>query len=142
MQGETMNKLIHRQKGMTFLGFVILMAVIAAFVLFGLRLFPLYNTKMGLVSVMKSVASQPNAENFNQTDVWKVFYNNADIQGLRVFTEQVVREQVKLEKNEDGSGKTIHVTFEERNKLFDDIELILVFDETMPMGGGAGGGDE
>ena len=137
-----MNKLLHRQKGMTFLGFVILMAVIAAFVLFGLRLFPLYNTKMGLVSVMKSVAIQPNAENFSQADVWKMFYNNADIQGLRAFDDKLVKESVKLEKDEDGSGKVIHVTFEQRNKLFDDIELILVFDETMPMGGGAGGGDE
>ena len=137
-----MNKLIHRQKGITFLGLIIVLAVIAAFVLFGLRVFPLYNTKLGIMAVMKSVASQPNADSFSQADVWKVFYNNADIQGLRVFTEQVVREQVKLEKNEDGSGKTIHVTFEERNKLFDDIELLLNFDETMPMGGGAGGGDE
>ena len=137
-----MNKLIHRQKGITFLGLIIVLAVIAAFVLFGLRVFPLYNTKLGIMAVMKSVASQPNADSFSQADVWKVFYNNADIQGLRVFTEQVVREQVKLEKNEDGSSKTIHVTFEERNKLFDDIELLLNFDETMPMGGGAGGGDE
>ena len=137
-----MNKLIHRQKGITFLGLIIVLVVIAAFVLFGLRVFPLYNTKLGIMAVMKSVASQPNADSFSQADVWKVFYNNADIQGLRVFTEQVVREQVKLEKNEDGSGKTIHVTFEERNKLFDDIELLLNFDETMPMGGGAGGGDE
>ena len=137
-----MNKLIHRQKGITFLGLIIVLAVIAAFVLFGLRVFPLYNTKLGIMAVMKSVASQPNADSFSQADVWKVFYNNADIQGLRVFTEQVVREQVKLEKNEEGSGKTIHVTFEERNKLFDDIELLLNFDETMPMGGGPGGGDE
>ena len=137
-----MNKLIHRQKGITFLGLIIVLVVIAAFVLFGLRVFPLYNTKLGIMAVMKSVASQPNADSFSQADVWKVFYNNADIQGLRVFTEQVVREQVKLEKNEEGSGKTIHVTFEERNKLFDDIELLLNFDETMPIGGGAGGGDE
>jgi len=137
-----MNKLIHRQKGITFLGLVIMLAVIASFVLFGLRLFPLYNTKLGLMSVMKSVASQPDAESFSQADVWKVFYNNADIQGLRVFSEQVVREHVKLEKDEEGSGKSIHVTFEERNKLFDDIELLLNFDETMPMGGGASGGDE
>lgn len=137
-----MNKLIHRQKGITFLGLVIVLAVIAAFVLFGLRVFPLYNTKLGILAVMKSVASQPSADSFSQADVWKVFYNNADIQGLRVFTEQVVKEQVKLEKNEDGSGKVLHVTHEERNKLFDDIELLLNFDESMPMAGGAGGGDE
>jgi hypothetical protein len=136
-----MNNIIHRQKGITFLGVVIVLAVIAAFVLFGLRLFPLYNTKFKTLSVMKYVASQPNAGNLSKTDVWTLFYNNADVQGLLMFeSDKTVKEVVKLEKDDEGT-EVIHVKFEERNKLFDDIELVLVFDESLPMGG-AGGGDE
>lgn len=127
---------------MTFLGFIILMGVIASFVLMGLRLFPLYNEKFKVLAVMKSVASQPNAANMSQSEMQKVFYNNADVQDVRMFEEnKTVAEHVKLEKDEDGSGM-IHVFFEKRNKLFDDIDLVLNFDETMPMSGGAGGGDE
>ena len=127
---------------MSILGFAIVLAVIAAFVMFGLRLFPLYNTKFRVLEVMKQVASQPNAASLSQADAWKLFYNNADVQGLSIFeSERTVKEDVKLEKNDEGTN-VIHVQFEERNKLFDDIELILVFDESMPMGGGAGGGNE
>ena len=140
-----MNKIIKKQCGITFLGIVIILAALAAFVLFGLKLFPLYNDKFKVLSVMKYVASQPNAESLPQAEAWKLFYNNADVQGLRMFEQdKTVRDHVKLEKDEDGSGNVIHVFFEERNKLFDDIALVLEFDETMSMGkaGGAGGGNE
>ena len=139
-----MNKIIHTQRGMTFLGFVIVMAVIAGFVLMGLRLFPLYNEKFKVLSVMKSVANQPNAASMSQAEMQKVFYNNADVQGVRMFEkDQTVRDHVKLEKEKDGPA-VIHVFFEKRNKLFDDIDLVLNFDKSIPISGGgaAGGGDE
>jgi len=135
-----MNKIIHRQKGMTFLGLVFILAIIASFVLFGVRVFPLYNTKFGVLKVMKYVVSQPGADKFTYEDVFKLFYDNADIQGLRMFEmDKTVRDDVKLERGDNG-GHVLHVTFEQRNKLFDDIDLVLNFDKTMPMGGG--GGDE
>ena len=130
-----MNKLFHKQQGVTFLGFLIVMAVIVSFILFGLRLFPLYNDKFKVLSIMKSIASQPNAQTLNQTDTWNMFIKNADIQGLLIFNQdQAVKDAVTLEKNEEGSGNVIHVYFEKRNKLFDDIDLILDFDESLPMG--------
>lgn len=137
-----MNNIIHRQNGISLIGFVIVLAVLAAFVMLGLRLFPLYSTKFRVLDVMKYVASQPGAEKFSQTDVWNLFYKNADIQGLSMFgKDQTVKDDVKLEKG-DKSGAVIHVTFEERNPLFGDIELVLDFDESMPLGGGVSGGNE
>ena len=139
-KGAIMNKIIHTQRGMTFLGFVFLMGVIAAFVLMGLRLFPLYNEKYKVLSVMKSVANQPNAASMSQADMQKLFYNNADVQDVRMFEkDQTVRDHVKLEKEKDGQG-VIHVFFEKRNKLFADIDLVLNFDQSMPMGGGGAAG--
>ena len=136
-----MNKIIYRQKGITFLGVVFVLAIIASFVLFGLKLFPLYNTKFGILKVMTHVVTQPDAAAMSQTDAWKLFYNNADIQGLRMFElDKTVKEHVKVERTENGN--VLHVIYEERNKLFDDIELVLNFDKSMPMGGGTGGGDE
>ena len=129
---------------MTFIGFLILMAVVASFVLFGLRMFPLVNEKFKVLQVMKSVANQPDAAAMTQTEVWKIFYNNADVQDVRMFEkDQTVKDHVKLEKQKDGPA-VIHVFFEMRNKLFDDFDLVLNFDESVPMagGGGAGGGNE
>jgi len=136
-----MNKIICKQDGLTFLGFLIVLGVIGAFALMALRLFPLYNEKFKVLAVMQSVANQPNSGSMTQAEVWKVFYNNADVQGVRMFGEnKVVMEHVKLEK-EDGAP-VLHVFFEKRNKLFDDIELVLNFDKTLPLGSRAGGGDE
>ena len=134
-----MSKIIHKQKGITFVGFVIVMAVIASFVLFILRLFPLYSEKMKIMTVMEYIATQPNAATMNQADVWKLFINNANIQAVSQFPkDQDVRDHVKLEKSEDGSGNVIRVYFDKRSPLFDDIELILDFDQSLPMGGAPG----
>jgi hypothetical protein len=127
---------------MTFLGFGIAAAVFIAFILFGLRLFPLYNEKLKVMTAMKSVVNQPNAANFTQSEMQMSFYKNADINGSTIFgTEKAVKQYVKLERGEKGGPQLIHIAFEMRNKLFDDIELVLVFDDSMPMSSEGGGGD-
>lgn len=132
-----MNRNIKRQDGVTLIGLVLILGVIAAFVLMGLRLFPLYNEKFRVLQIMKTVTSQSDAATMTQAQMQKVFYSNATIQSSTVFNRQtVVSENVKLEKGEGGGVPLIHVTFELRNPLFDDFELVLNFDESMPMSGG------
>ena len=57
-----MKTLYKQQRGITFLGVLIIMAVIATYVLLGVRLYPLYYEKTQVINAMKGAANQPNVE--------------------------------------------------------------------------------
>jgi len=52
---------IKKQSGLTFIGLCIVLAIIVVFVLFGLRVFPLYNEKLQIESAINSVVNQPDS---------------------------------------------------------------------------------
>ena len=54
-----MKNLLKRQEGMSFLGILIIFAMLGCFFLFGLRAFPLYTEYFAIKQAMKGVAAQP-----------------------------------------------------------------------------------
>ena len=55
-----MRYLSKNQSGMTFLGILMILAMLGCFFLFGLRAFPVYTEYFAMKQSMKAVANQPN----------------------------------------------------------------------------------
>ena len=136
-----MKKLISKQRGITMWGIIFICAFIALVTLLVMRAFPLYNTKMQVVSAMNSVASRPDATSMSETDVRKYFLRTMQSStNLDIFTDRTVRELVNVEKPKSkGESRVLHVTFTAKNKLFQDIQLLLEFDQQVPLRGPSGG---
>ena len=134
-----MMKLASKQRGITFIGLVFVFGIIVWVVLFGLRLFPLYNEKMQVVSAMKSVSSRPDAAKLSTKDIQKYFLRNVQINGVERFNSGNIKDFLKVNKAKKGRAKTIHVQFEATNKLYQDIELLMRFDQEMEIRGANGG---
>jgi len=137
-----MKKMIDKQRGITFLGLCFILAVIGVFVLLGVRLFPLFNEKFRVITAMKSVANQSGSANYSVEEARKYFLRNVEISGSYFFDDRNVKEYVTIEKpKKKGDPKLLIVAFETRNKFFDDIEFVLVFEDTIELKGEAGGGE-
>lgn len=135
-----MNKMLNQQRGVTFLGWLIILAIIAFFVMITLRLFPLYNEKMIVVSAMNSVASRPEVTQMSNTDVVKTFLRTVQVGGSQHFNDRTVKQFVKVEKPEaKGGGRLLTVTYEVRNKFYDDIEFVMNFNRSVELGGSSSG---
>lgn len=135
-----MKNMMKKQKGVTFIGWCIILAIIAFFVLITLRLFPLYNEKMIVVSAMKSVSSRPGISEETDREIRKQFLRTVQIGGSNRFDDQSVMKLVTIEKpRESGGNKRLTVGFEARNKFFDDIDFVLVFNESYELRGGGTG---
>lgn len=136
-----MNKLLNEQRGVTFLGWIIILAIIGYFVLFTLRLFPLYNEKMIVSSAMESVASRPGVDKMSDADVFKNFLRTVQVGGSVRFDDRSIKELAKIEKpKKKGEPRKLTVIFEIRNKFFQDIELVLNFNKSVDLTGTASGG--
>lgn len=136
-----MKKLISKQNGLTMWGLLFILSFIALVTLLVMRAFPLYNQKMQVISAMNSVASRPDATSMSETDVRKYFLRTMEsATNMDTFTDSTVKKLVNVEKpSTKGGSRMLHVTFTAKNKLFQDIQLMLEFDQQVPLRGPEGG---
>ena len=124
-----------RQKGMTAIGIMMILAMLACFFAFGLALFPLYNEYISVKSGMQSVLNQPPAERKSIKQMRKIFQRNVELNNVERFTDKTVKELVTLKKSKDGKKKYLNVKYQATNKLFKNIHVMMDVDETLEMTG-------
>ena len=122
---------LKRQKGMTAIGIFLMLGILACFVTFGLRLFPIYNEYLGVKSSMQSVLNQPAAKRKTIKDIRKLFLKSTGLNSVYYFTDANVKDHVNLKKSKDGKKKYLHVQYENSNRLFQNVYLTVKTDETM-----------
>ena len=132
-----MMKLINKQRGIGFVGWCLILAIFACVVLVVLRLFPLYNEKFAVDGAMAAVANRPDVAKISQKDARKFFTRNAQIQGVERFTSANIKNYAKIIKAKKGEPRKFNVKFEARNKFFDVIYLVLVYDKSVELTGKA-----
>ena len=133
-----MNLIKRRQGGITFIGILLILAVLACFVLFVLKAFPLYNEYFAVKTAMNSVASQPQDLLVTTRDIQKSFLRNVQLNNVQRFDDRSVKELVTIQKPEKkGQPRVMRVTYEARNVLFKNIYLLMAVDESIAIGGGA-----
>lgn len=136
-----MKQALNKQSGLTFIGLVFVLGVIAMVVLFVLRLFPLYNEKMQVEGVMQTVISQPDAASQSVSDLRRSFLRAITITNVTRFNDRNIKDHLDLVKpQQSGQPPSLHVHFQSTNKLFGDIQLLMTFDKQVPITGTAGAG--
>lgn len=133
--GVSMNQMINNQRGVTAAGWLTILAVIAVFVMIVLRLFPLYNEKMTVISAMDSVANRPDAAELSKRELLKSFLKNVQVGGSRRFNDATVKQFVKLGRDKKTGIKTMTVEFENRNIFFQDIYFVMAFKRSVKLRG-------
>ena len=134
-----MTKLRTYQQGITLIGLMFILGFIAVLVTFGVRAFPLYNEKMQIVSAMNTIAADPESGGKSETEVQKAFLRNIEATtNIQRFTDHNVKDYVHVIKPEKrGDQKLLQVTYQSTNKLFSDLELLMNFDQKVPLQGNA-----
>jgi hypothetical protein len=131
-----MRRMIKKQNGLTGIGLMFILAMIAGVVLIALRLFPLYNEKFQIVSAMNSVVARPNATKFTTKKAGKAFLTALAVTNINRFDDNNVKESlVVLKPRKKGEPRMLHLHYESRNKFFADIQFLLVFDKKIPLTG-------
>ena len=135
-----MRRLMTKQDGMTGLGIMFVLAVLAGVVLIVLRLFPLYNERMQVVSTLNTVAAQPDAASFTTKSAGKAFMKALAVTNINRFKDRTIKENlVVIKPKKKGEPRMLHMKYEARNKFFADIYFVMDFDKKIPLKGPDGG---
>ena len=128
MKMQTMIK----QRGITLLGFIMVLAVVGVFAFVGFKLFPVYAEYYSAVADLKASCREPDADKATLQDMRNKLDRRFNIS--YVSSINTVKD-VKLVKN--GDSKSININYEVRKPLIYNLDFVAKFDVTEPMTGGA-----
>ena len=129
-----MKNLLKHQEGMTFLGILIIFAMLGCFFLFGLRAFPLYTEHFAIKQAMKGVVSQPYKSRNSIVKVRRLLLKNLDINSVYSFNSKNIKKVTTLKKKK---GKRIlYFKHNISERLFGNLYLTLKIDESIDLPGG------
>ena len=115
------------QRGITFIGLVFVLIVLAFVGLVGLKLFPFYMTSFKIDKTMTAIVEDPNMRDQSTRAISRAIVKRLDIDSVTLITERNFREIVTL-KNTNGKI-TMGVYYNEEAHLFGNIYLRVEFDK-------------
>ena len=131
MQMQTMKA----QRGITLIGFIMLLAVVGVFLFVGFKLFPVYAEYYSAVTDLKASCKEPDAPNANLQQMRAKLDRRFNISYVDSINTQ---KDVKLIV--DGDKRMINIKYEVRKPLIYNLDFVAKFDVTEPMVGGGTGG--
>jgi len=93
---------MQKQKGMTFIGLVLVVAALVCIVLVGAKVTPAYIEFFGVKKIIASIASQGNFNEMSKKDIITAFTKGADIGYVTVIKGT----DLVIEKSESGNVVT------------------------------------
>jgi hypothetical protein len=112
------------QRGITLLGFIIVLAVVGLFAYVGMKLFPMYSEYYSVRSAMKGLASEPGIANTDPRKIQDLFFRRLYIS----YSENVKPEHVKIKRV--GAGWQMDVKYEVRKPLIANLDVVGKFEST------------
>ncbi len=123
-----------KQRGITFLGLVLYMGLIAFFVATGLTLYPLYYEKFEIISSIETVSNRPDAAKLSPSEVRKYFMRNMAMTNSKRFSPKNIKNHVKVIKGKKGEPNKVRIQYEAENNLYQDLYFVLNVEETRDLG--------
>lgn len=116
----------HRQRGMTFLGIIVLVIVVGAWVYSGIRLVPKYLEYMKVAATLEKVRDEYDS-NPGTTDFMlrKAVERHFDIEMVDVITSN------DIEIRKEGGTFLVRAAYEDTVPLVSNVSFLVQFDKTV-----------
>ena len=123
--------MMRSQRGITLVGFVVILALVGVLAYLGMKVFPIYQQFFSVRSAMKGVASEPGVGEMDPAKIKdlvfrRLYVNYAD--------EDLKPENVRVERKDNGYLLTVN--YEVRRPLIDVLDIVGKFDKTQALTGG------
>ena len=115
-----------RQRGMTFIGMLCILAMAGVIVYAGVRLVPVYLNYMNIVKTMETTASEAKGENPDPGAIRNSLERHWEITTISA----VDYKDVEITKDEDG-GVSLHVVYDDSEPYLGNVSLAVHFDKTV-----------
>lgn len=112
------------QRGITLIGFLIVLAIVGFFAYIAMKLVPIYNEYFSIVSAMKAVQSEPGIANKTPTEIRGMLSRRFDIG----YVKSVEPQDAKITR---ADGYILQIKYEVREPFVYNIDLVVSFDKSV-----------
>ncbi len=113
---------LHRQRGVTGITMILIVALIAFFSLIAIRLFPVYLEHFKVSSHLESLAVEENTGKLSDNEIRKTLAKRFDIDDV----ENVRPEDIFIERP-DRDTLIIAIEYEVRTPAFGNVDMVISF---------------
>ena len=117
-----------RQRGMTTIGVVLVLAMGAFFVLIGLKLYPIYYDSFKVGAALDSLKTDPSLATKPSAEVVDRLMKRLSIDNV----DHVEKSDVSVEKS--GKGLNVSVDYEARKNIVGNIDVVVSFSKAVEVG--------
>ena len=121
-------------KGITLIGFAIVLCVLGFFAYLAMRLIPMYVEYFGVVKAMEQVRSEPGSAQKSVDEIRREMSLKFDTQ--YVDDNSVPPAAIQLIRR--GGGSTMRVAYEKRVPFIYNLDLVGKFDKSVNLSSGGG----
>ncbi|MEE4174748.1 MAG: DUF4845 domain-containing protein [Xanthomonadales bacterium] len=121
-------KQLKQQRGMSLIGFLIVLSMVVFFAYLAMRITPIYIEFYSVKQAMNGVADEPGSANFSPFDVKDKMLNRLYVS---YSDGNVTRENIKVVRN---NGVWLVVRYDVRKPLMGNLDIIASFDERVMLG--------
>ena len=114
------------QKGLTLIGFVMVLIVVGFFAFLGLKLFPVYSEYYSVVTDMKGLQAEPGVATMPPEIVKDKLFR-------RFYISYVTSVQMKDVTVKRDKGYTLRVAYEVRRPLAYNLDFVAKFDKSVDL---------
>jgi hypothetical protein len=125
------NAMKRSERGITLIGFVVILALVGILAYLGMKVFPIYEQFFSVRSAMKGVAGEPGVAQMDPAKIRDLFFRRLYV---NYADEDLKPENVKIERKDN--GYTLTVNYEVRRPLVADLDIVGNFNETQALNGG------
>lgn len=119
-------KLAGRQRGITLISVIIVLAVLGFFAYIGMKLFPIYSEYYGVLQAMKTVQATPGVAQMQPDKIITILNSNFYIG----YVKSVKKQNITLTRK---GGYILRVAYEVREPLIFNLDIVAKFDTSVDL---------
>jgi len=116
-----------RQRGMTVIGMLLLIIVLAFMALIAMKVIPMYVQYYTVKSTIESIRKEPQVTQMSVTDIHNAIQRRFDVG----YVENVRARDLRI--RQDRGGRVLDLVYEDERELFYGLHVVLRVDETIPL---------
>jgi len=117
-----------KQRGITFLGAVIVLSLIGFFAMLIIKIAPIYMEHAKIKSALENIEAQPDLVSKTKEDIIKMFESRLYIN----YVEGFKRENILITKH--GGYVKVEVIYDKTENIFGNLDVLVRFDDVIEVG--------
>lgn len=118
---------LQKQKGLTFISWLIILAVAGLLFYVGIRITPVYLDHYAVKTILETVKNDPLAARKTKREISNMITRRLDINNIR----HVTHEHIKIKRT--GRKTNIIVAYEERRPIAYNLSVVMTFEESVEL---------